>query len=75
MFTNQIHSMLNFSISFTDVHHLYAFRLFDDNLLAVDQGVERITKLFNDLFQDDRTAFIFTADHGMTDRGCTMYWM
>ncbi|KAG4073636.1 hypothetical protein HA402_000860 [Bradysia odoriphaga] len=44
-------------------------KLFIDNLIAVDQGVERINKLFNQVFPDDRTAFIFTADHGMTDRG------
>ncbi|XP_037052386.1 GPI ethanolamine phosphate transferase 1 [Bradysia coprophila] len=44
-------------------------KLFNDNLIAVDQGVERINKLFNEVFPDDRTAFIFTADHGMTDRG------
>lgn len=45
------------------------YRLFIDNLIAVDQGIERIAKLFGQVFPDDRTAFIVTADHGMTDRG------
>lgn len=40
-----------------------------NNIKVVDQGVEEITALFNDYFADDKTAFVFTADHGMSDWG------
>ena len=39
------------------------------NIKIVDQGVERMTKLVEDFFGDDKTAFVFTADHGMSDWG------
>lgn len=39
------------------------------NIKVVDQGVREITQLVNDFFDDDRTAFVFTADHGMSDWG------
>ena len=39
------------------------------NLKVVDQGVKKMTQLIKDYFGDDRTAFVFTADHGMTDWG------
>lgn len=42
---------------------------FTDNLKFVDHGIEEIVKLFDEKFDDDGTAFIFTSDHGMTNRG------
>ncbi len=40
------------------------------NLRTVDAGVRKIRDLVDDFWsQDDRTTFIFTADHGMTDWG------
>ncbi|KAI9677762.1 MAG: Glycosyl phosphatidyl inositol anchor synthesis [Trizodia sp. TS-e1964] len=39
------------------------------NIKVVDKGVEEITKLIEDFYADDRTAFVFTADHGMSDWG------
>lgn len=39
------------------------------NIKIVDQGVNEITKLVEDFYNDDKTAFIFTADHGMSDLG------
>jgi phosphatidylinositol glycan class N len=39
------------------------------NLKIVDDGVREITSLIEDFFADDRTAFVFTADHGMSDWG------
>jgi GPI ethanolamine phosphate transferase 1 len=39
------------------------------NIKIVDQGVEEITKLIEDFYDDDKTAFVFTADHGMSDWG------
>ncbi|RSL59987.1 GPI ethanolamine phosphate transferase 1 [Fusarium sp. AF-6] len=40
-----------------------------NNLKVVDQGVKEITELIQNFYADDRTAFVFTADHGMTDWG------
>ncbi|KAH7327876.1 phosphatidylinositolglycan class N [Stachybotrys elegans] len=51
----------------------HGFRPYSDkylyNIKVVDQGVKEITELINDFYKDDRTAFVFTADHGMHDLG------
>ena len=39
------------------------------NLKIVDEGVREITALIENFYADDRTAFVFTADHGMSDWG------
>ncbi|KAJ3961052.1 Glycosyl phosphatidyl inositol anchor synthesis [Colletotrichum tropicale] len=39
------------------------------NIQVVDQGVKEITELIEGFYADDRTAFVFTADHGMSDWG------
>lgn len=39
------------------------------NIKVVDQGVKEITELIQKFYADDRTAFVFTADHGMSDWG------
>ena len=39
------------------------------NIQVVDQGVEKVTKLIEDFYGDEQTAFVFTADHGMSDWG------
>ncbi|KAI4166416.1 MAG: hypothetical protein LQ343_008072 [Gyalolechia ehrenbergii] len=39
------------------------------NIKVVDQGVQETTKLIEDFYGDGRTAFVFTADHGMSDWG------
>ncbi|KAG8531526.1 Glycosyl phosphatidyl inositol anchor synthesis [Bacidia gigantensis] len=39
------------------------------NIKVVDQGVKEITRLIDDFYGDGRTAFVFTADHGMSDWG------
>jgi phosphatidylinositol glycan class N len=39
------------------------------NIQIVDQGVQEITEIVNRFYGDDRTAFVFTADHGMSDWG------
>lgn len=39
------------------------------NIKVVDRGIEEITKLIDDFYGDGKTAFVFTADHGMTDWG------
>jgi phosphatidylinositol glycan class N len=39
------------------------------NIKIVDEGVKEITKLVEDFYHDGKTAFVFTADHGMSDWG------
>ncbi|USW54761.1 Putative sulfatase, GPI ethanolamine phosphate transferase 1 [Septoria linicola] len=39
------------------------------NIQIVDRGVQEITELINNFYDDDQTAFVFTADHGMSDWG------
>ena len=39
------------------------------NIKIVDQGVREITKLIEDFYGDGKTAFVFTADHGISDWG------
>jgi len=39
------------------------------NIQVVDKGVQEITELIEEFYNDDKTAFIFTADHGMSDWG------
>lgn len=40
-----------------------------NNIKIVDQGVKEISELINQFYRDERTAFVFTADHGMSDWG------
>ncbi|KAK6046826.1 hypothetical protein COOONC_15672 [Cooperia oncophora] len=40
-----------------------------DNIEVVDRGIERTQKTINEFFNDTSTAFVMTADHGMTDWG------
>ncbi|KAL8732040.1 MAG: hypothetical protein Q9166_002992 [cf. Caloplaca sp. 2 TL-2023] len=39
------------------------------NIKIVDQGVKEITSLVEEFYGDGKTAFVFTADHGMSDWG------
>lgn len=39
------------------------------NIEVVDQGVREITKVVENFYADGKTAFVFTADHGMSDLG------
>ena len=39
------------------------------NIKVVDRGVKEITALISNYYDDGKTAFVFTADHGMTDWG------
>lgn len=40
-----------------------------NNIKVVDEGVQEITKLIEDFYNDGKTSFVFTADHGMSDWG------
>lgn len=39
------------------------------NIKHVDKGVKEMTRLIDDFYGDGKTAYVFTADHGMTDWG------
>lgn len=39
------------------------------NIQIVDQGVKEVTELIENFYDDGKTAFVFTADHGMSDWG------
>ena len=39
------------------------------NIKVVDRGVAKITKMIDDFYNDGKTAYVFTADHGMSDWG------
>ena len=39
------------------------------NIKVVDRGVAKITKMIDDFYSDGKTAYVFTADHGMSDWG------
>jgi phosphatidylinositol glycan class N len=39
------------------------------NIQIVDRGVQEITELMEEFYADGKTAFVFTADHGMSDWG------
>ncbi|CAD6196476.1 unnamed protein product [Caenorhabditis auriculariae] len=40
-----------------------------DNIRVVDEGVRRVQELADKFFGDQKSAWIFTGDHGMTDWG------
>ncbi|KAJ4826427.1 hypothetical protein Tsubulata_013617 [Turnera subulata] len=40
-----------------------------NNVKVVDHIAERVYALLEDYYKDNRTAYIFTADHGMSDKG------
>lgn len=41
-----------------------------DNIEVVDKGIRQLVEVFNQFYDNDgKTAYIFTADHGMTDEG------
>ncbi|CAG9538509.1 unnamed protein product [Cercopithifilaria johnstoni] len=40
-----------------------------DNIAIVDAGIAKVVQLLNDFYADNRTTFLFTSDHGMTDWG------
>lgn len=49
---------------------IYAcFRNYQKNLQVVDKGIQIVEDLFESFFEDSNTAYVFTADHGMTDWG------
>lgn len=41
-----------------------------NNVKVVDHVAESVYNLVQDYFKDNLTSYIFTADHGMSDKGC-----
>ena len=53
-------------------HHKQFFREYKENIEIVDDRIRRFVKIIDDFYNhDDKTAFVFTSDHGMTDWGET----
>jgi len=51
-------------------------RQYLENIKVVDKGIERITEMFEDVFDNDgKTAYVFTADHGMTNWGKIKFYV
>lgn len=40
-----------------------------NNINLVDRGVESTVKLMEEYFPDGKTAYVFTSDHGMSNKG------
>lgn len=50
--------------------HRPTSREYKDNIKLVDEGVKEIVSLLKEFYgNDEKTAFLFTSDHGMTDWG------
>ncbi|XP_013366617.1 PREDICTED: GPI ethanolamine phosphate transferase 1 isoform X2 [Chinchilla lanigera] len=50
--------------------HRPSSREYKDNIKIVDDGVKEIVSMFKHFYgNDEKTTFIFTSDHGMTDWG------
>uniref|UniRef100_A0A1A9W9X4 GPI ethanolamine phosphate transferase 1 n=1 Tax=Glossina brevipalpis TaxID=37001 RepID=A0A1A9W9X4_9MUSC len=43
--------------------------LFLENLFATEAGIYKIYQLFEEVFKDQKTAYVLTSDHGMTNSG------
>lgn len=50
--------------------HRPTSREYKDNIKLVDEGIKEIVSLLKEFYgNDEKTAFVFTSDHGMTDWG------
>ncbi|KAF9914854.1 Glycosyl phosphatidyl inositol anchor synthesis, partial [Lobosporangium transversale] len=50
--------------------HLPMSEIYLNNIKIVDQGIKRVTEQLKEFYNDDgKTAYVFTADHGMGNRG------
>ena len=46
------------------------FSIYMKNIELVDRGIQEMVSLFEEFYQhDEKTSYIMTADHGMTDWG------
>jgi phosphatidylinositol glycan class N len=64
------HSKKPFSEAYVQVTILsYSLYRYTMNIEKVDKGVKRMVHLINSYYDDNATSFVFTADHGMSDKG------
>ncbi|KAG0205882.1 Glycosyl phosphatidyl inositol anchor synthesis [Mortierella sp. GBA30] len=50
--------------------HLPTSEFYLNNIKIVDQGIKKVTEQLREFYEDDgKTAYVFTADHGMGNRG------
>ncbi|KAF8977678.1 Glycosyl phosphatidyl inositol anchor synthesis [Entomortierella lignicola] len=50
--------------------HLPTSEFYLNNIKIVDEGIKKVTEQLRDFYGDDgKTSFLFTADHGMGNRG------
>lgn len=50
--------------------HLPTSEFYINNIKIVDEGIQKVTEQLNEFYGDDhKTAYVFTADHGMGNRG------
>ncbi|KAG0267894.1 Glycosyl phosphatidyl inositol anchor synthesis [Actinomortierella ambigua] len=50
--------------------HLPFSEVYLNNIRLVDEGIRKVTEQLNQFYNDDaKTAYVFTADHGMGNRG------
>ncbi|KAG0364781.1 Phosphatidylinositolglycan class N-domain-containing protein [Gamsiella multidivaricata] len=50
--------------------HLPTSEFYINNIKIVDEGIKKVTEQLRDFYGDDgKTAYVFTADHGMGNRG------
>ncbi|KAG0324194.1 Glycosyl phosphatidyl inositol anchor synthesis [Dissophora globulifera] len=49
--------------------HLPMSEFYLNNIKIVDAGIKKVTEQLRAFYNDDKTAYVFTADHGMGNRG------
>lgn len=68
MHTSLIQSLKFESTAHADSYKIL-FRKYVESLIYLDALVKRVEGHFQSFFADNKTTFIFTADHGMTNWG------
>jgi len=68
----RIHTLLLFAENAITLMLFSVCSQYLENIKVVDKGIESVTDMFEDVFDNDgKTAYVFTADHGMTNWGMT----
>lgn len=49
--------------------HLPTSEFYLNNIKIVDAGIKKVTEQLKEFYGDDKTSYVFTADHGMGNRG------
>jgi phosphatidylinositol glycan class N len=54
---------------YSSILSFYSNHSYLKDIELVDRGIERLHKLFEEHFPDKSTAYLFTSDHGMSNKG------